>query len=338
MAELAAGISIDLENLDSFETPEKSSDSFQLEGSEELPDEALFPFSQKLSLTPLHDEEVSASASELLYSELTDKKSELNVKNKLLQKAQQEIHEYKLKCDALLSTLAESKKRPRETPRTPVPVAEPVLEDEAPKKKPSPTPSCEAKPRSDKPPPGPSSDDDVPPPAPKAVSSPAPVTCKEYEKLQSILCAYKAKKIIPGSPALPFDLCAIMCKEEADLVSGWAAATCAMYHEALLSALKLVYPNKVKEWFNKPFLRSPLGTAKYWVRVLTRRSEIWQTAAHKAEAPAAAAFATPPESLKQRIRRRIAERRAVRLNRLQGLFGRPPQKDVALFSTPARKE
>ena len=87
---------------DGFATPDKSLTPASADKRDAVLDEELFPFSQKLSLTPLHDEEVSVSASEFLYSELSDKKSELTAKNKLLQRAQEEVREYKLKCDALL--------------------------------------------------------------------------------------------------------------------------------------------------------------------------------------------------------------------------------------------
>lgn len=318
---------------DDFATPVKSLAPASADKSDALKDEKLFPFSQKLSLTPLHDEEVSVSASELLSSELSDRKSELTEKNKLLRRAQEEVREYKLKCDALLSTLAESKKRQRDEPRTPGSATTPPSVDEAPKKKPSPPPPAKAETPSKEPPAAQLSGDEVPPPAPQPVPPNPPKVCKEYERLQSILCAYKAKTVVPGSSGLPFDICALMCKEEADLVKGWSASTCAMYHKALISALKLVYPNKMEAWYDKPFLRSPLGTAKYWARVVTRRAEIWQIAADKA----AAAFATPPESQKQRIRRRIAERKAQRLSTLQVACSRSPPRNVLPPPLPARK-
>ena len=352
-SDLASAIALDLNQIDAdqFRTPEKRIGQQLASPIAPLPADEFLPLSQKFSLSPLNDEELSISASELLYSELSDQKE-------LLVKAQQEARDYKLKCEALLSTLTESKKRQREEARAELARANEVRPDEAPKKKPSPEPKPNAVPKPTKAPvpvvqpaakaaprpPVPTasvachSDDDVPAPDPQPVKLDFEFK-KPYETLHSILCAYKAKQIIPGSTELPFDLCASMCKEEADNVKKWSPDTCATYHKALISALKLVYPNKVKSWFDKPFLRNPTSTAVYWARVLTRRSEIWQAAADRR----AATTLPPPhqEPLKDRIRRRIAERKAERLNSLSVSFrsskarsfsSPPPKASVSLSS------
>ena len=325
--ELAAQISEDLdrEDVDSFVTPTKSVGSEPMAGHEPLSEDAFLPLSQRLSLSPLHDEEVSASASELLYSELSDKKSELDQKNKLLEEAQQQVREYKLKCDALLSSLSVSKKRVREEPQGRLPEAH---ADAAPRKKPSPehppkVPTPVPQKVADAATPHNISDDEVPLPSPSPVVLDFKFS-KPYERLHSLLCAYKAKQVIPGSTELPFDLCALMCKEEAEAVEKWSRKTCAEFHKPVLAALKLVYPNKVDAWFKKPFLRDPAGAAKYWSKVLVRRSEIWYAAAKRK-----AAESLPPpfqEPLKDRIRRKIAERKAARVNSLSVSFRRSASK------------
>ena len=272
VGELAAQISEDLdrEDANSFVTPTKSVGAEPMDDQEPLSEEAFLPLSQKLSLSPLHDEEVSASASELLYSELSDKKSELDQKSKLLKEAQEQVRDYKLKCEALMSSLSASKKRQREEAQGRLPEAH---ADAAPRKKPSPehapkVPKPVAQKAADAAAPANLSDDEVPPPTPKPVALDFKFA-NPYERLQSILCAYKAKQVIPGSDELPFDLCALIVKEEADAVEKWSKRTCSEFHEPVIAALKLVYPNKVDAWFEKPFLCSPTGAAKYWSKVLS---------------------------------------------------------------------
>ena len=336
VGELAAQISEDLdrEDPDSFVTPTKSVGAEPMDDQEPLSEEAFLPLSQKLSLSPLHDEEVSASASELLYSELSDKKSELDQKSKLLEEAHEQVREYKLKCEALASSLSASKKRQREEAQGRLPEAH---ADAAPRKKPSPehapkVPKPVAQKAADVAAPANLSDDEVPPPTPKPVVLDFKFA-NPYERLQSILCAYKAKQVIPGSDELPFDLCALIVKEEADAVEKWSKRTCSEFHEPVIAALKLVYPNKVDAWFKKPFLCSPTGAAMYWAKVLIRRSEIWSAAAERK-----AAQSLPPpfqEPLKERIRRKIAERKAARVNSLSVSFRRSASK--APVKTPPPK-
>ena len=288
-----------------------------------MPENEFLPLSRKLSLSPLNEEEVSVSASELLYSELSEK-------NQLLEKAQKEALDYKLKCEALLSTLSENnKKRQREQSSPATPNAACPNPDEAPKKKPSPPPASAHEAAAAVSTPAMQSDDEVPAPAqhPPVIGF---KFSKPYELLHSILCAYKAKQVIPGSAELPFDLCALMCKEEATATEKWSTGNCATYHKAVLSALRLVYPNKTEAWFAKPFLQSPTGAAKYWARVLTRRAQIWQAAADKK-----ASTSLPPpyqEPLQDRIRRKIAERKAARINSLSRSFSGSRSKASAASS------
>ena len=344
---LASAIAHDLDRIDgdSFRTPPKSNNAQPALADTPFSASEFLPLSQKLSLSPLHDEEVSASASELLYSELTEK-------SELLKRAQNEAREYKLKCEALLSSLSESKKRQRDDARAARGAAGGTGPDEAPKKKHSPEnklpaeappapspapvappPMLPAKPKASALEPSVShSDDEVPAPH----QQPPQIDFefeKPYERLHSILCAYKARQIMPGSAELPFDLCALMCKEEVENVKHWSTSTCASYHAAVISALGLVYPNKIKSWYDKPFLKSPRGTAKYWCTVLSRRAEIWQVAADRK-----AANSLPPphqEPLRDRIRRKIAERKAERINSLSVSF--TPSASKSHPVKPARK-
>ena len=317
-----APIDVDDEFRNLFDLPEA--------GCPELPDgvevedvdEKFFPLSQKDSLPPPLDESVAASASELLFSELTEK-------TKLLELAQKEIRDYKLKYDALMSASSASKKRQRNVvpPQAAAAAPEP---DEAPRKKPSP--------EVEKAPPKPEvpkqslsdSDDEVPPPEPPPLASeqPAPTANKTrlFEQLNSVLCAYKDKQIKPGSKELPFEICAELCKEEAEAVAAWNLGTRRRRHRAVISALRLVYPHKKESWFQSPFLLSPSGAAKYWTRVLTRRADIWKTAA-------ATAKSLHRESLQQKIRRKISERRQSRiklLSRSAAVAANDP------FKTPVR--
>ena len=205
----------------------------QLPMVDDLDEDSFIPLSQKLSLSPLHDESVAASASELLYADLTEK-------TRLLELAQKEAKEYKVKCQALKSSLSAAKKRQRpQAPQvTPVPAVDP---DAAPKKRPSPSsddPKVNAAPKV---PSADESDDDVPPPEPPALQPVAKERARPFQLLGSILCGYKDEQVVPGSEELPFDLCAELCKEEASEVSAWDPPTCKRMHNAVLSALKLVY-------------------------------------------------------------------------------------------------
>ena len=260
---------------------------------------------------------VSASASEILFEDLTEK-------TRLLKIAAKQAEIYKKRCAALSAELASAKKRDRVTAEID---AAPVSdgEAEAPKKKRSP-PSAAAANTQPAPSvvpvktkkgskkkavrePGSNSDDDVPAPAPKV--RPLTAGCRQFEQLHSILCAYKDDSnpmTVPGSPELPFELCAELCRDEAAAITSWSAAEKARFHPAIVSALHLVYKNKKPEWFQSKFLSSFEQTAEYWRQVLTRRSEIWDAAAKRGAAVlAASAIATI--TLKERIRQKIKQRK-----------------------------
>ena len=292
----------------------------QMAQVEDLDETAFLPLSQKVSLSPLHEESVAASASELLYSELSDRTNQLKL-------AQKEVQEYKLKCRALMSSLSETKKRVRveAAAMTPDPDQE---DDAAPKKRPSPSNEESA---SKQPPPavaGDNSDDEVPPPEPPPLEPVSTEKVRPFQRLGSILCGYKDDQVTPGSEDLPFDLCAELCKEEAEEVAAWDSTTCESMHDAVMSALRLVYPHKKEIWFSKPFLVDPRGAATYWSRVLMRRHEIWSAAAKKAAA-------LRKESLTQKIRRKIRERSVMRSKALSKA-ALLPKGDP--FKTPVRRQ
>ena len=95
---------------------------------------------------------------------------------------------------------------------------------------------------------GSSSDDDIdiPPAVPSQKAEAAPKS-RLFQQLNSLLCAYKDGKVNPGSKELPFDICAELCKEEAESVKAWDSATRKHFHPHVISALKIVYPNKAGE-------------------------------------------------------------------------------------------
>ena len=75
----------------------------------------------------------------------------------------------------------------------------------------------------------------------------------------------------------------------------------------ILSALRLVFPDKKKSWYEQPFLRSQEGAAKYWIKVVERRGELWRTALKKREAREEASL-DPNEAVRRRIRDKIKHR------------------------------
>ena len=174
------------------------------------------------------------------------------------------------------------------------------------------------------------SDDDVPLPAPeprpKAKSS---LYTKPFEVLQSILCAYKDGKIVPGADNLPFDMCVELCQEE---MASWSKASCVKNHQAVLAALELVYPNKKPDWFHSPFLTNPQSAASYWARVLKRRSEIWKAAADRVKEDSKKALRA---SLQERIRAKINERRKRAISALRTPAAKPTRKSATAYKTPA---
>ena len=272
---------------------------------------------------------VGTSASELLFADLSEK-------TRLLKIASDEAHQYKLCCRALRAELATARKRPRDVPIDgSIPSADQLEVVHNPRKRPSPevlaSATANVNPRA---PPANASDDEVPlPTAPKA-RKPKPATRNRlFEQLQSVLCGYKDEKIIPGSVELPFSICAALCRDEAAAVKEWGTSKCNLYHKPILSALRLVYPNKRPEWFRSGFLLRSDDAAKYWVKVLDRRAEIWEAAAKRVENHPAPV--ERPLSLKEKIRKKIAERRELRTGALKSSlrtvgFTNP-------FKTPASK-
>ena len=287
------------------------------------------PLSQPPIANQDESESLTSSASELLFAELSEKA-------KLLRIAQVQAEEYKRRCDALSTKLSVSKKRHRDE------VAEKSAGpqhsgDDNPRKKPSPE-AHESSASGSTPVPLPvgsfvqDSDDDVPLPGGTAKATPVTAGNRLFESLHSVLCGYKDRKIVPGSKDLPFDLCAEMCKEEAEEVQKWSPTDMTSMHKHVLSAIRLVYPNKKETWYSSKFLMHPKGAAQYWSRVLLRRAEIWRAAAKRAVEVAAKAR---PKSLKQRIREKIAQRRASRIRTLL-----PPPTSSAVgnpFKTPTRR-
>ena len=270
--------------------------------------EEVIPLSQKSADSPPPllevDESLPASATDLLYEELSKK-------TKLLRIAVQEAHQFRRSYEKLSAKIKSKKKRSRDEPSV---SATPEAEA-TPKKRPSPDPPVEptARTAGD---PSSKSDDEVALPAPVDASAKNPrpkSNNKPFEELNSILCAYKDKKIRPGSTNLPFEICVELCNEEIERVEkDWGPAERTRFHKPILSALRLVYPNKRKEWFGSPFLLDPTTAAQYWVKVLTRRSEIWEAAAKKL-ASSASRSATSQLTLEQRIRQKIMHRKNDRI-------------------------
>ena len=163
---------------------------------------------------------VPASASELLLANLSKQ-------TRLLRIARQEAKQYKMKCEALKTQITSAKKRQREQSNGALGGAATNEEDAAPAKKPSPDNRATSSipdlvDVSDS-----SSDDDevsLPAPDPKGDAPPSNKQ-KAFQELNSLLCAYKDKQVKPGSPNLPYDLCAELCREEADAVLKWDAPT-----------------------------------------------------------------------------------------------------------------
>ena len=71
-----------------------------------------------------------------------------------------------------------------------------------------------------------------------------------YQKLNSILCEYKAGRITPEFRGeISLEICAEMCEEEADDVDRWTADMKKTRRPMIISALQLTYPAKPREWF-----------------------------------------------------------------------------------------
>ena len=152
------------------------------------------------------------------------------------------------------------------------------------------------------------SDDDVPDPEP---AKPAVPKDEKFKGLRSILCSYKTGEIDPRKKdsVFSFEACAEISAEEAADVTKWNAEQQKFFQPMIVSALRIVYPNKKEEWFSRPFLQSPKGAAEYWARVLQRRSQIWKADAATAKSGAAASAGSlfSPEPLKARLDRKIKQ-------------------------------
>jgi hypothetical protein len=243
----------------------------------------------------------------------------LSKKDKLLTSANREAAEYKKRCEALASQLAISNQKRKATP--------PI--EASPEESPSPPKKSKAKAKAKavaKPKPsapsladivGPSiskSDDDV------SVTSdldeahlsiaPDESLHDEFRGLKSIVCAYKLGDIEPSSSedGITFGVCAEICEDEAKAAHNWSSSEREIYHPMVISALRIIYPDKKESWFNKPFLLSPKGTAIYWTRVLERRAAIWRAAEQNLIATKPTAQTTPVQSLTERIRAKIKKR------------------------------
>ena len=283
------------------------------------------PFSQPSGGS---DNPPSVSASELLLADLNEKAELLRVANaKALQ--------FEARCSALKHKLAESRKRQREA-ESRTPAAAGTTDDSgAPRKRASPDPPAEKAASTSAAEPGGNSDDDVPLPGPATPPTATPnLYEKPFEALQSILCAYKDGKIVPGADNLPFDMCVELCQDEIASIESWSKATCAKNHQAVLAALELVYPNKRPEWFKSPFLTNPQGAAEYWSRVLKRRSEIWKAAAERVKLEAKKMLRA---SLQERIRAKINERRKRAIKALRTPAVTPAKKTAPACKTPKRQ-
>ena len=257
---------------------------------------------------------VAASASKQMAADMDKKLKHLERANEKLKLAEQEAAaraNLKLKlaeqrCAALESRLNNaSKKRSREK-EAPQPDK---ASSHNPEKKPSPSPKPEGASflnlsmSSTAAVCGDESDDSLEPP-----EAPASVAEEEeqkpdllYEGLNSVLCAYKAKKLHPNKDGLTYGLCAELCRDEREASKRWNRKEKAKYMPMIMSALKLVFPNPKKDWSTKKFLETPGGVASYWRTVLARRAEAWEEA-DKKEKLLREAYLTP---LKQRIKAKI---------------------------------
>ena len=253
---------------------------------------------------------VAASAARQVESDMAKKLKRLERANASLKLAEQKAAEranLKLKlaeqrCAALESELKTSKRKNDETQPD-------KSADGNPEKRPSPSPkpdgasflnlsmSSTAAVCGDE-----SSDSLEPPEAPASLDvddSQKPDLL--YEGLNSVLCAYKAKKLKPNENGLTYGLCAELCRDEREASKRWNRKDKIKYMPMIMSALKLIFPNPKQDWSTKRFLDTPGGVASYWRTVLARRAEAWEEA-HKKEKLLREAYLTP---LKQRIRAKI---------------------------------
>ena len=272
------------------------------------------PFTQPLPIIPTAPESIPESASELLLEDLTEKIEQLRTANEKARVATEKADRFKFRCDALSSQLVQSNKRAREAIEHPK-VAELAGTPDNPKKRPSPEVARTPKPGAGIDPLAGMSDDEVPPPiVTPSIEPPSKEACRKFTELNSVLCGYKDKQIVPGSTDLPFEICADLCRDEAGMMLSLSSFQLSNLRPAIVSALQLVYPNKKPAWFDSQFLRDPKGAAKYWSRVLIRRSEIWDAAASRVVARCKTSHTA---ALRDRIRLKIQARKAERLSQLR---------------------
>ena len=220
-------------------------------------------------------------------------KKDLDEKNKLLQEAKRKAQEFESRCKALQSQLEMSNQK-RKASET-IPSTQPEAEaSPSPSKKPRPFNDILA---------GEGTDDDVPTPD-EASSEPTPTKeNREYQKLNSVLCAYKTKQITPSHDGnVTFEIVAEMCLEDAKIAAEWKGDKLVRMHPVILSALRVVYKDKQESWYEKPFLKSPRGTRDYWIRVLKRRAQIWNAEANKHKRRESM------QTVTERLRKKIAQR------------------------------
>jgi len=249
----------------------------------------------------------------------------ISKKDKLLTSANREAAEYKKRCEALASQLAISKQKRKATP--------PI--EASPEESPSPPKKSKAKAKANvmaKPmaraptlanlvgPNTSKSDDDVSVTSDldeaQLSNSPDESLDDKFKGLKSIVCAYKLGDIEPSAAkdGITFGVCAEICEEEAKAAHSWSSHERKTYHPMVISALRIIYPDKKESWFNKPFLLSPKGTAIYWTRVLERRAAIWRAAEQNLIAAEPSARTTPVQSLTKRIRAKIKRREEDKIN------------------------
>ena len=208
------------------------------------------------SAVPDFDDYMSEASQSIAGSASAQLKKDLDRKAELLREANKKAEAFRLRCEALESKLKESRKK-RKSPDAPKASAK---EPES-----LPRPPKKAKPFKDiigaaEAPDNGDTDDEVPSPDEAKLSN----SNKLYEGLNSILCAYKSGKVTPSTDGnITFKMVAELCEEDAINASKWSKHSIVQRHPMVLSALRLVYPNKKDSWFQKPFLKSAKGAHKY---------------------------------------------------------------------------
>ena len=238
--------------------------------------------------------------------------ADLATQTNLRKIAEQRATEIQARCKALQSKLqaAMRKKRKAKAIAAESSGAAATVPEVSPKKRatPSPQPLTDimASQLPASPPDDSKSDDEVGTPEETYAKQPT------FEQLNSILCEYKAGRVCPTFDGnISFQLCAELCEEEADEIDGWSAEEKLARRPMIISALRITYKDKREEWFSKPFLLSPSGSAQYWQRVLRRRAQIWRASHEKHLRSMPATNSCPPRtvlSVQDRIRAKLSEK------------------------------